>query len=309
MIRKLLLLLVLAIVAPAPAQVDDSRMLLATLTLRPETRERDIHILRAIIQHARRAGITAVLCKVPSMHEAPHAVDYGLVRGLQGICQRDGIDFVWGRDLWYKWLPRDGSTPTGDIDHLTSSVYYAQAIANITAEAAAIGADGTHMDCEPYAEARIKELYKGKDLSLSLLRAAQYAVWQAASLGQLDYIYPAESGAPRMQWLWPPLGRYQMSEATYRWKEPPRRLPKAPPGFEPWVLGDPKRIYGIWCSHDPTQYDVKPLTPEKADEIAATKSRVWFYISGGKRDGPDLEYGPTLQRLGHLWQARQRDGS
>ena len=63
----LTIMLATALTAPAVGQIDDSRMLYCSVTLSEEGRARDTYILRAVLAHAKDAGITVMLWTAPAL--------------------------------------------------------------------------------------------------------------------------------------------------------------------------------------------------------------------------------------------------
>lgn len=211
---------------------ENLRALYLLLKLRDDTADTDRAIVDAL---SSLTWFDHVILVVPSWQDKPDAANHPLVRRAIDTCKVRGIRVIWGRWLWQAW-------PIADVSprHL-DPIHYACAIARIKAEAALLGADGTHLDMEPYAGASEKDHLR-TPLTLEQqvqIRAAAMTAVEAA--GPVDYIRPTSSNSPlHFCWSLLELGEHLCDSKTYYVKAPDYEVPKVSP--PPWC----KHLIDIW---------------------------------------------------------------
>lgn len=126
------------------------------------------------------------------------------------ICRSAGLKVIWNRHLWSNWGEFETIEDTFDPD------FYAAAIAQVRAEAAALGADLTSLDGECYSNSPLHE-YLRSDLPPESFEAMGDAMREAALAGRVDFVYPCGShGRPaHPNNLYGLLARSRVAESTY----------------------------------------------------------------------------------------------
>ncbi len=126
------------------------------------------------------------------------------------MCQAKGVYTIWSMNLWNHF---------NDLPSLADTVdpnAYIAAMQQINAEADALGADFSAMDCEAYLGVPFDKLFEDV-LTQAHFDAMNTAITTAASQVQVDFVYPA--GAPYaplfVNNVYRPLGRKRIAESTY----------------------------------------------------------------------------------------------
>jgi len=165
----------------------------------------DPNILHDVI----RSGVVTHVM-IGGADRVAHRFDHPRILEAIEICHDAGLTVIWGRHLWNNW--EDFQTLEDALD----PDFYVSAIAQIRAEADALGVELTAMDCEVYGQAPLND-YFDQDLSTDVFGAMQAAILQAAALGQVDFVHPAGTTRRPLHHynLYGELGRLRVAQGTY----------------------------------------------------------------------------------------------
>ena len=147
-------------------------------------------------QAAACGGVTHILLGLPSCAEAPDALSHDITRLTLTACDECGLKVVWGRDLWERWPGRSvRPQKSGDVFDYG---YYAAYLRGLAAEAAAIGAEDTWAQCEPYGESIFHDTwFKKTGLTVEARAQMIYAIGLAREIAPpTTYAYPAGGHDP-----------------------------------------------------------------------------------------------------------------
>jgi hypothetical protein len=266
--------------------VVTGKSLYVPLALSDELTHRDGAIVEALRTAEGLNAFDRILLVVPQ--ERPDAWKHPLVLHAFEICRDRNVAVIWCRNLW-----RARGTPAelaaARFAHYAPA-HYAAAIAQLKAEAAALGAVGTCLDGEPYANAPQKTLLKGVALSVWQQWRMRSAIRQATEVaGRVDLMRPTSSGQTHgYQWPLTHLGTYRLESITYKagpdtnWQ--PRQA-RPPPNYE-WRID-------MWGSHvGPDALSIGEAKAFELDVIQKTHPACrgqWIYI-------PSNQFADTLRR-------------
>ncbi len=191
---------------------EDLRALYVLLKLRGDTADADAKIVDAL---RCMAWFNRVMLVVPSWQDKPNATSHPLVRLAVDTCRALEIPVIWGRWLWQAWPGLDWSVADA-LNHIDPA-HYARAIATVRAEAHSLGAAGTFLDAEPYAQSVQKSALKGVALSFEGQAQIRQAVLTATgSVGAVSFIRPTSSGREsHFCWALTDLGALRCDSKTY----------------------------------------------------------------------------------------------
>ncbi len=162
-----------------------------------------------VLASAARSGlVTHVLINGADREVEPHNSQE--ILDAMAIARHAGLAVIWTRYLWHH------HDQLQSIEDAFLATTYADAVAQVRAEAAALGADYTALDCEAYSGSPL-DAFLDADLTDEQLQGMRAAISQAASIGMVDFVFPAGThGRPRTaQHLFKLLGGTGVAESTY----------------------------------------------------------------------------------------------
>ena len=244
-------------------RLNDIRALYVLLKLRDDTADADAKIVDAL---RRMAWFNHVMLVVPSWQDKPNAATHPLVQLAMDICQEMDIPVIWGRWLWQAWP--ESAAPVPLLPSHLDPAYYARAIATVKAEANGIGAVGTFLDAEPYANSPQKPLKSAALRFGEQAQIRQAVVAATTNVGTVGFIRPTSSGREsHFCWALSDLGALRCDSKPYYSKAPDYELPAIRPPqqcehrVDMWGcnvgLGRPEDVHGEHVKL--TAEDVKAL--------------------------------------------------
>ena len=228
--------------------------------------------------------VDAVLLKLPSWQEAPDALDHELVKKTIDICRAHDIDLYLGRNLWITWKVK--SSYQQQLEDVYDPAYYTAYLSRIHAEAKAIGAVGTFVDCEPYGDTIFKPWFKPDGFTpgerLRVLEAIRAATQKVPPV---DLAYPAGGMMPNhYSWATRYLGREFLHSKPYRVRHVEDLRATPPPGM-PLQLD----WWGTWLGIEQVPNGPLTLAEFEALDWAAIKTvhpevkGAWVMAAAGDR--------------------------
>ncbi len=208
--------------ADRPVQV----LLYVGLSLLPQLKDSEYGWLEIYAEVGEFAD--GILLALPSWQEAPNALEHDLVQKTLHKCRVHGIDVYLGRDLWIRWKARSPYKQS-KLD-VFNPAYYAAYLSRIDAEARAIGAKGTFVECEPYGDTIFKPWFKQAGFDQSERQRVLKAVAEATAIAPpVTFAYPAGGRRPN-HYSWPLryLGDQFLHSKTFQVRDP-KRLRATPP--------------------------------------------------------------------------------
>ena len=189
---------------PSSAQAPPSTVIWWYTVTRPSLESLRTALSSGLVTHALIKG----------MHRYDmHLSDRRITDAVAVVREFKDVKLIWSRNTWPYTRIRDVTARA-----LTDPEYYEREIRELKKESKTLRADFTALDTEPYGDAPVKPVLRGKNIDYARLwpRLSEAVRKATEKAGQVDYVYPSGTRAKQHPYIaLAGLGKQRLAEITY----------------------------------------------------------------------------------------------